>query len=91
MRDALAPVYKQMKDRSGKIRLLMITGVSKFTKLSINLTMANRAPEFELYWAALKWPLCGHKGGPPAVEAGAQSSAGKMPALPGADQLATNH
>ena len=127
VRDALAPVYKQMKDRSGKIKFLMITGVSKFTKLSvfsalsslvdisldddyaamlgyteeeldryfaehmeahrkvlglsaeayraeikrlyngyrfwkfrgdkvynpvsINLTMANRAPEFELYWA----------------------------------------
>ncbi|MBQ7189967.1 MAG: AAA family ATPase [Kiritimatiellae bacterium] len=127
VRDALAPVYRQMKDRSGKIRFLMITGVSKFTKLSvfsalsslvdisfddayasmlgyteeeldryfpehmeahrkamgmtaeayraeirrlyngyrfwlyggekvynpvsINLTMANRAPEFELYWA----------------------------------------
>ena len=35
VRDALAPVYKQMKDRSGNIRFLMITGVSKFTKLSI--------------------------------------------------------
>jgi len=35
IRAALAPVYKQMKDRSGKIRFLMITGVSKFTKLSI--------------------------------------------------------
>ena len=35
IRDALAPVYKQMKDRSGKIRFLMITGVSKFTKLSV--------------------------------------------------------
>ena len=35
VRDALAPVYRQMKDRSGKIRFLMITGVSKFTKLSV--------------------------------------------------------
>ena len=35
IRTALAPVYKQMKDRSGKIRFLMITGVSKFTQLSI--------------------------------------------------------
>ena len=35
VRDALAPVYKQMKDRSGKIRFLMITGVSKFTQLSV--------------------------------------------------------
>ena len=35
VRDALAPIYRQMKDRSGKIRFLMITGVSKFTKLSV--------------------------------------------------------
>lgn len=35
VRSALAPIYRQMKDRSGKIRFLMITGVSKFTKLSI--------------------------------------------------------
>ena len=35
VRDALAPVYRQMKDRSGKIRFLMITGVSKFTQLSV--------------------------------------------------------
>ncbi len=35
VRDALAPLYKQMKDRSGEIRFLMITGVSKFTKLSV--------------------------------------------------------
>ena len=41
IRDALAPVYKQMKDRSGKIRFLMITGVSKFTKLSIFSTLSS--------------------------------------------------
>ena len=35
VRDALAPLYKQIKDRSGQIRFLMITGVSKFTKLSV--------------------------------------------------------
>ena len=35
VRDALAPIYGQMNDRSGKIRFLMITGVSKFTKLSV--------------------------------------------------------
>ena len=35
VRDALAPVYRQMKDRTGKIRFVMITGVSKFTKLSV--------------------------------------------------------
>ena len=35
VRDALAPVYKQMKDRSGQIRFVMVTGVSKFTKLSV--------------------------------------------------------
>ena len=35
IRARLATIYGQMKDRSGKIRFLMITGVSKFTKLSI--------------------------------------------------------
>ena len=35
IRARLAPIYGQMKDRSGKIRFLMITGVSKFTKLSV--------------------------------------------------------
>ncbi len=35
VRDALAPIYRQMKDRSGMIRFLMITGVSKFTQLSV--------------------------------------------------------
>ena len=35
IRSSLAPIYGQMKDRSGKIRFLMITGVSKFTKLSV--------------------------------------------------------
>ena len=41
VRDALAPLYGQMKDRSGKIRFLMITGVSKFTKLSIFSTLSS--------------------------------------------------
>ncbi len=41
VRDALAPIYGQMKDRSGKIRFLMITGVSKFTKLSIFSTLSS--------------------------------------------------
>ena len=35
VRDALSSIYGQMKDRSGLIRFLMITGVSKFTKLSV--------------------------------------------------------
>ena len=41
VRDALSPIYGQMKDRSGKIRFLMITGVSKFTKLSIFSTLSS--------------------------------------------------
>ena len=41
IRDSLAPIYGQMKDRSGKIRFLMITGVSKFTKLSIFSTLSS--------------------------------------------------
>ncbi len=35
IRKELASVYGQMKDRSEKIRFLMITGVSKFTKMSV--------------------------------------------------------
>ena len=41
VRSSLAPIYGQMKDRSGKIRFLMITGVSKFTKLSIFSTLSS--------------------------------------------------
>ncbi len=41
VRDSLAPIYGQMKDRSGNIRFLMITGVSKFTKLSIFSTLSS--------------------------------------------------
>ena len=41
VRASLAPIYGQMKDRSGKIRFLMITGVSKFTKLSIFSTLSS--------------------------------------------------
>ena len=35
VRGYLADFYRQMKDRTGKIRFLMITGVSKFTKMSV--------------------------------------------------------
>ena len=41
VRDALAPLYKQMKDRSGLIRFVMVTGVSKFTKLSVFSAMSS--------------------------------------------------
>ena len=41
VRDSLAQIYKQMKDRSGKIRFMMVTGVSKFTKLSIFSTLSS--------------------------------------------------
>ena len=41
IRARLAPIYGQMKDRSGKIRFLMIPGVSKFTKLSIFSTLSS--------------------------------------------------
>ena len=54
VRDALAPVYKQMKDRSGKIRFLMITGVSKFTKLSVFSTLSSLVDiSFEDDYAAM--------------------------------------
>jgi len=35
VRSQLATIFGKLKDRSGKIRFLMITGVSKFTKMSI--------------------------------------------------------
>jgi hypothetical protein len=54
VRDALAPIYKQMKDRSGQIRFLMVTGVSKFTKLSIFSTLSSLVDiSFEDDYAAM--------------------------------------
>ena len=40
-RGLLANFYRQMKDRTGKIRFLMITGVSKFTKMSVFSALSN--------------------------------------------------
>ena len=54
IRDALAPIYGQMKDRSGQIRFLMVTGVSKFTKLSIFSTLSSLVDiSFEDDYAAM--------------------------------------
>ena len=54
VRARLAPIYGQMKDRSGKIRFLMITGVSKFTKLSIFSTLSSLVDiSFEDDYAAM--------------------------------------
>ena len=41
VRSDLATIYGQLKDRSGKIRFLMVTGVSKFTKMSIFSALSN--------------------------------------------------
>ena len=41
IRDRLSVIYAQFKDNSGKIRFLYITGVSKFTKLSIFSTLSS--------------------------------------------------
>ena len=41
VRGMLAEFYGQMKDRTGKIRFLMITGVSKFTKMSVFSALSN--------------------------------------------------
>ena len=54
VRDELATIYHQIKDRVGKIRFMMMTGVSKFTKLSVfsvlsNLTDISAKPD----WSAL--------------------------------------
>ena len=41
VREAMASFYKQMKSRTGKVRFLMITGVSKFTKMSVFSALSN--------------------------------------------------
>ena len=41
VRGHLADFYRQMKDRTEKIRFLMITGVSKFTKMSVFSALSN--------------------------------------------------
>ncbi|MBR6058280.1 MAG: AAA family ATPase [Victivallales bacterium] len=41
VREAMASFYKQMKSRTGKIRFLMVTGVSKFTKMSVFSALSN--------------------------------------------------
>ena len=41
VRGYLADFYHQMKDRTGKIRFLIITGVSKFTKMSVFSALSN--------------------------------------------------
>ena len=41
VRGMLADFYSQMKDRTGRIRFLMITGVSKFTKMSVFSALSN--------------------------------------------------
>ena len=41
VRALLATFYGQLKDRTEKYRFLMITGVSKFTKMSIFSTLSN--------------------------------------------------
>ena len=51
IRSELAKIYGQFKGRTNKIRFLMITGVSKFTKMSVfsalsNLTDISTLPEY---------------------------------------------
>jgi len=41
IRTRLADFYMQMKDRAGKIRFLMMTGVSRFTKMSVFSALSN--------------------------------------------------
>ncbi len=41
VRGYMADFYRQMKDRTDKIRFLMITGVSKFTKMSVFSALSN--------------------------------------------------
>ena len=41
VRDRLSDVYSQMKNRTGDIRFLLMTGVSKFTRLSVFSALSN--------------------------------------------------
>ncbi len=41
IRDRMASLYAQMKDRTGCIRFLFMTGISKFTKLSVFSALSN--------------------------------------------------
>jgi len=41
VRDLLSTLYGQLKGRTKKVRFLMITGVSKFTKMSVFSTISN--------------------------------------------------
>ncbi|MBP5228311.1 MAG: AAA family ATPase [Kiritimatiellae bacterium] len=41
VRDRLADFYAQLKDRTGEVRFLLLTGVSKFTKISVFSTLSN--------------------------------------------------
>jgi len=41
VRDILADFYAQLKDRTGVVKFLMMTGVSKFTKMSVFSTLSN--------------------------------------------------
>ena len=41
VRGLLASFFRQMKDRTGKIRFVMVTGISKFTKMSVFSAMSN--------------------------------------------------
>ncbi len=41
VRDRMSSLYAQMKNRTGDIRFLFMTGVSKFTKLSVFSTLSN--------------------------------------------------
>ena len=41
VRDRLSDVYSQMKNRTGDIRFLLMTGISKFTRLSVFSALSN--------------------------------------------------
>ncbi len=54
IRARLATIYAQFKDNSGKIRFLYVTGVSKFTKLSVFSALSSLNDiSFETDYAAL--------------------------------------
>ena len=54
IRDRLATFYAQLKDRTNLVRFAMITGVSKFTKISVFSTLSNMVDiSFNAKYAAM--------------------------------------
>ena len=54
VRARLSALYSQMKNRTGDIRIMLMTGVSKFTKLSVFSALNNLV---DLPWRSFEWGM----------------------------------